>query len=93
MSFVTNTASKVCTWLPGKCTIFLALGYPTLKMMTMPGFVKGDLTPRWIDYESSRAADALLGAVQSHYPGNFLSLKDKTPDTLAEKLEKVTGSL
>jgi hypothetical protein len=55
----------------------------------MPGFTKNDFSKRWLDYESSRVMDAFLGAVQSHYPNNFIALKNVQLGTLAEKLDQV----
>lgn len=61
--------------------------------MTIPGYLKGNYSKHWIDYESARVADAFIGAVQSHYPNNFISLKDKNLETLAERLDKVSATL
>lgn len=61
--------------------------------MTIPGFVKSKRSNKkkhWIDYNSARATDAFLGAVQAQYPNNFMThLKDQNLESLTQKLEKV----
>lgn len=56
--------------------------------MALPGFTRAKFAVKWHDYQGSRTADAMLGAVQSHYPGTFSALKEKTLAGLAEKLDK-----